>query len=88
MWLPILRSTVLALILAASPVSIPGELFTPAEKPIVLASSDVLACDFPHHLPNDVTAARLRVNSTSVVPLWRADIYDLADCLRAKSEKI
>jgi hypothetical protein len=89
MRLPDIRTSMLALVLAASPVSLPsGFISPPADKPIVLAMSDVIACNFPNSLPDEAVAANLRVSTSSHAPLWRADIDDLADCLRKKAEAI
>jgi hypothetical protein len=88
MRLSILRASVLALVFAASPVSLSGGSWMPTEKPIVLAASDVVACNFPSRFPDDATAAFSRVGNFSGDGVWRTDIYDLADCLRRKAEAI
>jgi len=88
MRLPILRISCLALILSAAPVTLSSGFLAPADKPIVLAMSDVIACNFPSSLPDEAVAAHLRVSSSTHAPLWRADIDDLADCLRKKAEAI
>jgi hypothetical protein len=88
MRLPILRASILGLVLAASPASLSGSAFSPKSDYIVLALSDVIACNYPSNLPDDVTAAYSQVNDVSGARLWLADIYDLTDCLRQKAEAI
>ncbi len=89
MRLPVMRISILGLILAASPISPPkGFFMAPADKPIVLAMSDVIACNLPSSLPDEAAAAPLRVSTSPHAPLRRADIDDLADCLRMRAEAI
>ncbi len=88
MRLPVLRISCLALVLSAAPVSLSSGFLAPAEKPIVLAMSDVIACNYPNSLPDEAVAARLRVSMSSGALLWRADVYDLTECLRMKAEAI
>jgi len=90
MRLPILRTSILALVLAATPASLSGGfLIPPSSGYIVLAMSDVLACDPPQSIPSEAASAYSRASvGDEPAPLWRADIYDLADCLRMKAEAI
>lgn len=91
MRLPILRASILGLVLAASPVSLPGDFpITPPEDYLRLASSDVLACDPPSSVPQETENAYLQTGllADDAALLWRADVYDLVDCLRRKAETI
>ncbi len=89
MRLQILRTSILALVLAATPASLSGGIPSFSNEYIVLAMSDVIACDTPHSTPSEARDAFLRVSlEGDAAPFWRTDIYDLADCLRMKSEAI
>lgn len=91
MQLPILRASILGLVLAASPVSLPDKfLLPPPEDYLKLASSDVLACDPPASVPQEAADAYLQTGFSAGDPasIWRADIYDLTDCLRRNGEAI
>ena len=91
MRLPILRTLILALVLTATPASLSvGFLIPPSSGYIVLAMSDVIACDPPRSTPSEAENAYRQVGlSGDDLPLlWRADIYDLTDCLRRKAEAI
>ena len=91
MRLPILRTLILALVLTATPASLSvGFLIPPSSGYVVLAMSDVIACDPPRITPGEAENAYRQVGFPGDDPalLWRADIYDLTDCLRRKAEAI
>ena len=56
----------------------------------MLAMSDVIACDPPRITPGEAENAYRQVGFPGDDPalLWRANIYDLTDCLRRKAEAI
>lgn len=91
MRLPILRTLILALVLTATPASLSvGFLIPPSSGYIVLAMSDVIACDPPGSTPHEAEQAYRQVGfpGEDSALLWRADIYDLTECLRMKAEAI
>lgn len=91
MRLPTLRASILGLVIAASPASLSGEfLLAPSENYLKLASSDVLACDPPSSVPQEAADAYLQTGflTDDAALIWRADVYDLVDCLRRKAETI
>jgi len=91
MRLPTLRALILGVVLAASPASLSGEfLLPPSEDYLKLAGSGVLACDPPSIVPHEAAESYLQTGFSADGPalIWRADVYDLIDCLRRKAETI